>query len=232
MKTSQRALLTALGVVVVIMLASVIWVRLHISPAIALSGQRVTLTPALTDFDSLEISGSWQLTLQQGDAWRVELDVPTELKDRLDVRVDGDRLRLGLDEGAWFGGFDEHELTAKITMPQLRALHISGAGDVDFSGFTGERLEIVLSGAGQLEGHASRFDALELAMSGAGEADFRDVTATDALVSLSGAGKLTLTMAGGKLTGHMSGAGDLTYYGTVSEESVTTSGAADVHHAD
>jgi len=229
MRQSQRTLLTALGVVVFIMAATVIWVRFHLSPAVELSGQRVTLTPALTDFDELSVSGTWKLDVQQGESWRVELDIPLELQDRLDARVESGRLDLGF-EGDLFG--HSGEMTAKITMPQLRALEISGAGDVELTGFMGERLDLTLSGAAELDGHSSRYDTLALSMSGAGDIDFREVTVTNADVSVSGAGDLRLTMAGGRLTGHMSGAGDLRYYGTVSEQNVTTSGMADVRHVD
>jgi hypothetical protein len=232
MRQSQRTLLTALGVVIVIMAATVIWVRFHLSPAVELSGQRVTLTPALTDFEELSVRGTWQLDVQQGESWRVELDIPLELQDRIEARVEGGRLSFGLEGDLFGGGFGGNEMTAKITMPRLRALQISGAGDVDLTGFMGERLELTLSGAAELDGHSSRYETLSLSMSGAGDIDFRDVTVTNADVSVSGAGDLSLTMAGGTLTGHMSGAGDLRYYGTVSQENVTTSGMADVRHVD
>jgi hypothetical protein len=65
-------------------------------------------------------------------------------------------------------------------------------------------------------------------MSGAGNIDFDDVLVTNADVQVSGAGNLRLNMAGGRLTGHMSGAGNLDYRGTVSEQSVSTSGVVNV----
>ena len=74
--------------------------------------------------------------------------------------------------------------------------------------------------AGEIAGAASRFDALMLDMSGAGNVDLGDVPVTDAEVDISGAGKVALRMAGGRLTGDISGAENLEYYGTVSEESV------------
>jgi hypothetical protein len=49
---------------------------------------------------------------------------------------------------------------------------------------------------------------------------------------VSGAADVALRMAGGRLTGHLSGAANLRYSGTVTEESVSTSGAANIRHAD
>jgi hypothetical protein len=78
----------------------------------------------------------------------------------------------------------------------------------------------------------SRFDELSLDMSGAASVELGEVAVRDAEVDTSGAGSVTLLMAGGRLTGDMSGAASLEYYGTVSEESVDTSGMVNVRRRD
>ena len=69
-------------------------------------------------------------------------------------------------------------------------------------------------------------------MSGAGNADLDEISVTNADVSVSGAANVRLRMAGGRLTGEMSGAGNLAYRGTVSEQSVDTSGFVNVRRID
>ena len=69
-------------------------------------------------------------------------------------------------------------------------------------------------------------------MSGAGSVDLDDVATTDAEVTASGATNVRLRMAGGRLTGHMSGAGNLVYFGTVSEQSVSSSGMVNIRRAE
>jgi hypothetical protein len=168
------------------------------------------------------------VTVQRGDAWRVEVAAPTELFEMLRVRVEGGVLDLDLD-GWWFGDFDEDErLEATITMPALESLDLSGTSRVSFSGFDGSELTLDLSGAGALTGTASRFDTLTVDQSGAGSVDLADVPVTNANVDMSGAGSLTLRMAGGRLIGDMSGAASLDYFGTVSEETIDKSGAVNV----
>ena len=73
---------------------------------------------------------------------------------------------------------------------------------------------------------------IDVTTSGAGDVDLEEVTVTNAEVSVSGAGSIALRMAGGRLTGELSGAADVRYSGTVSEESISRSGAADVRHTD
>ena len=94
----------------------------------------------------------------------------------------------------------------------------------DISGFESGALSLDVSGTGDVRGSASRFDALTLDVSGAVNVDLGDVPVANAEVDISGAGNVTLRMAGGRLTGELSGAANLNYYGTVSEASVETSG--------
>jgi hypothetical protein len=233
MSNSQRALLGGIGFVALIMMVGAVWSRLTVTTGPQISGERSTLTPALADFAGIEASGRWDLTVARGDAWRVELDVPVELVDRIEARVEDGRLVLGFE--GWLGSCgdsDRCRMNASITLPALREINLSGATTVDFSGFDGERLAIETSGASEIDGSASRYDELAVTTSGAGDVDLEEVTVTNAEVSVSGAGSIALRMAGGRLTGELSGAADLRYSGTVSEESVSRSGAANVRHTD
>jgi hypothetical protein len=230
MRNSQRAVAAALGLLVGIMVALAVWVRLVAEPLPELSGERVSRSYELTGFDAVEIGGmSWQAAIARGDAWSVTVEVPVELVDEVEARVEGDRLSLDYDGGWWGGGFpDGVALEATITMPALETLEVSGTSNVSFSGFDGASLTLELSGAGELDGAASRFDALTLDMSGMMNVDLDDVPVTDAEVDVSGFGNVTLRMAGGRLTGDISGFGNLEYFGTVSEESLDESGFVNV----
>lgn len=233
MSNSQRALLGGIGFVAFLMIVGAVWSRLTVTTEPAISGERSTLTPALTDFAGIEASGRWDLTVARGDAWRVELDVPVELAERIEAGVEDGRLVLGFE--GWLGGCgdsDRCRMNASITLPELREVRLSGATTVDFSGFDGEQLTVETSGAAEVDGSSSRYDELDVTTSGAGDIDLDDVTVTNAEVSVSGAGSIALRMAGGTLTGNLSGAASLRYSGTVSEENVSTSGAASVRHVD
>jgi hypothetical protein len=233
MRNSQRAVAAALGVIVVAMLGVAIWVRLNAEAAPQLSGERASRTYDLTGFDGVAASGQWDLTIERGEAWRVAVEVPTEVVEDLRVEVDGDELSLGFERVWWFGDDNGRNLLrATVTLPALESVVLSGASQLSFSGFAGERLAVTSSGASRIEGLASRFDALELTMSGAGSADLDDVSATNAEVAVSGAANVRLRMSGGRLTGRMSGAGNLVYLGTVSEQSVVASGMVNIRRAD
>ena len=230
MRASQRAVATVLGLAVALMLAAALWFRLTAEPAPELSGERTSRTFDYPGFDGVAVSsGQWQVDIERGDAWRVTVEMPTELVDDVAVELEGGALSLGASRGQWFGDVDDgNGLKATITMPALRELDLAGASRVTFSGFDGTALSIELSGAGQVRGAASRFDELTLDLSGVGNAALGDVSVTNADVDISGAGNVELRMAGGRLTGDVSGAANLVYSGSVSEQSVQSSGFVNV----
>jgi hypothetical protein len=240
MKRSVTAVLTGIGVVVAVMLTLALWVRVAAPRPedypTSLSGERATRSYDFTGFTGVDMSGQWQVTLVRGDAWAVEVSYPTELERFMTVRREGDALVLGHEfrTGPWsdFGSNERLAVSARVVMPALKDLDLSGASKVDLSGFDGAELEIDASGASSIEGKDSRYDTLELSMSGAGSTDLSGVTITDARVDISGANAITLRMAGGSLSGSLSGASRLRYFGTVARLDVDTSGIAGVEHRD
>jgi hypothetical protein len=215
------------------MLAVAIWIRLVAEPAPELSGERATRNYDVTGFDRIHVSGQWSVTLERGDAWRVGVEAPVEILDDVEVERDGDELSVSY-EGGWCAGCfrDDTALKATITMPEIESLDLSGATTVSFSGFEGRSLSVDVSGGVALRGAASRFDALVLDVSGAGNVDLSAVPVTDANLDLSGAANVKLQMAGGRLTGDISGTGNLEYSGTVSEERIERSGFVNVRRRD
>jgi hypothetical protein len=207
-----------------------VWARLAAVPVPELSGERVSRSYDLTGFDGVETNGQWQVTIERGDAWSVALEAPVELVANLEVEIEGgDELSLGYASGWCAACFrDENVIEATITMPVLESLEISGASKLSFSGFEGSALSVDVSGAVDLRGADSRFETLTLDLSGAGAVDLSEVPTTNAEVDVSGAGNVKLRMAGGRLTGDMSGAANLEYSGTVSEESVEESGFVNI----
>lgn len=229
MRNSQWAVFGVIGGIAALIFAIGLWMRLSGAHAPGFSGERTANSYDYADFDEVDIEGQWQVTIERGDAWSVGVEAPAELADDLRVRVDDGVLRLDYERRWRFAEFDdEGTLQATITMPALESLDLSGASVVRFSGFEGESLSLDVSGAADIQGTASRFDELDLDASGALSVELGDVTVTDADVDVSGAGSITLRMAGGRLTGDLSGTASLEYYGTVSEERLDRSGFVNV----
>jgi putative autotransporter adhesin-like protein len=236
MKRSTTALLIGLGCIVAALLLLALWVRFTSTGEALppLSGQRATRSFGLTGFTKVTASGQWQVTLVRGDEWSVEVSYPAELESGVDVRMEGGALALHYAlKRSWWSDFDSKDalgMTARIVMPALEAVDMRGASSLDLAGFTGGRLAIDASGAISIDGRDSRYDALALKISGAGRTDLGGVTVTAARIDVSGVQTVALRMAGGALSGRVSGVSRIDYLGTVSSQDVRASGVSRIEH--
>ena len=232
MKRSQVALLSVGAILAGIVIATVVSARIALSHGYSALGETdaVAGVSELRGFNEVEVDGTWQVNLSQGDDWRMDLSYPDGFEDRVRVHVVGDRLRLGIQSESWL---DEPDIrpTADTVMPDLEEVEIRGSAKLDVAGFKGRHLDIDVAGAVQVMGRDGRFDELELSVSGASHIDLRGVAVTDADIDLAGASKVTLTMSGGALSGFIAGAGSVEYYGWVTSETVQIAGFARVEHA-
>lgn len=243
MKKSQLVIISAVGILTLIILVMAVIGRVALSQSdsgttrmaassAVVVGDQITKTFDVADFKSVDIEGRWQVKLTQGDEWQVEVSHSEGLEDDVNVYVRGDRLVLSRrSSGGWWRR-TETRLKAEIVMPELTELELAGANQLDLSGFAGDRLELEVAGANQVEGREGRYDNLDLSVAGASEIDLGGIVVTDAKVDLAGASNVTLSMNGGVLAGTMAGAGTIGYYGTVVEERVRIAGVGRVRSLD
>lgn len=211
------------------------------------SADRRTETRDVTGFDSIEFAGFGELEIVQGPEYALEISGPGDVLDRTLTEVRGDRLRIGHERfwPMWWFGAQSRTIEVRVTVPDLRRLDVSGAGDVILEGLSGDSLELRLSGAGQIAGEDLEYRELEAVMSGAGsisatgevetqsvrmsgvgEFDGRDLRSREASVELSGAGNATVWVTD-SLDVRVSGAGSVDHYGNPQVDS-QTSGAGSI----
>jgi phage shock protein PspC (stress-responsive transcriptional regulator) len=128
----------------------------------------------LKNFDAIDLRGLAEVRIQQSDNFAVNLEGPDELRDRYDISVVGQTLIIDYDDNRRFfwkgisGG--DKRVKILISMPALRDLEMSGAGDVFVSGFKEDELDIELTGAVSLTGELNAQN-LVLEITGASSAD-------------------------------------------------------------
>lgn len=184
------------------------------------------LYPYFKNFNRVQISGSWNVTIKQGPSYSVKITAPQDAIDKLLVENNGDLLTIGLKShwDSW------HEtLKAEITMPNLTELKSSGSSDVTFSGFTSKSLKIDTSGSGDIQGNNNNIENLSLETSGSCDVNLTKSTTTNADIHTSGSSNVKLTMTG-NLTGEISGSGSIIYYGKANLQSISISGSGKVLH--
>jgi len=170
------------------------------------SGTTATKSYDLSGFTGLRLDNSCDATVTRGDAFAVDVSVDDNLVQHLVVEVKGDTLHIGLDPGYVY--VNAH-LSARVTMPELETLELSGAALADVSGFSSEA-------------------PLEFRLSGASKLSLSGVRCGDVSFDISGASSLTGRLESQAFGGEVSGAGDVGLEGSGTTLKVEGSGASDV----
>jgi hypothetical protein len=209
------------------------------------SGNVISLEQDVSDFDRLEVSGAFEVTITQGDVTSVVIRIDDNLQPYLRVEQVGQKVSIGLDTEIGFN-FGNPTLEADITMPSLSSLHLSGATQATLVDFVVDgNVTLDASGASKIEGMlqaaavdltlsgassstlSGGADALRVDASGASSADLSGFPAADVVVVVSGASSATVN-ASSTLEADASGASHVTYLGSPTLRNVSTAGASSV----
>jgi len=188
------------------------------------SGDFVTRSFELSGFEAVALGHAFDAEIVQGAEFGVTVTIDDNLLDRLVVERRGDELTVGLESGI---SVRNARMEARVVLPALRRLEVSGASRAEFVGFdvmeafdidasgatrvtgqlSAEDLDVKLSGASRVElgGSASR---ATLEASGASSFEIADLTVREASVDLSGASRMTVRVLVA-VSGDVSGASSL-----------------------
>ena len=230
MKKSSIAVLSALSLIVLVMIVMLIFTRVLIgSNRSSRSSGSVMVSESLDmeSFTGITVEGYWKVRIKHGEDFRTEIEYPENLKDFVRVNVRGHNLVLGYTDNDCN---DCDDLTATITMPVLRELHIEGAADVELSGFDEDRMDVIIDGAGRVQAWDSSAQELRVHLNGLASVNLEGLSAVNARVDLEGAGEVRVRMDGGFLDGSIDGLGSIKYSGEVREQRIDVSGLGSVKH--
>lgn len=216
---------------------------IYFPQTIAGSGKVQTVQEDLAGFSKIDAGGAFRVDVTRSDTYSVVINVDEKVVPYLDVRVEGDTLRIHLKSNLVVAA---GPMEAKVSMPSLSGLDLSGATQTNITGFkSGDNLDTNVSGASQLAGDieagntrfqisgASRVtlqgkgQALNLEASGASQANLGAFRVGDADVQVSGASKATVN-ASGKLNVDASGGSQVRYTGSPTLGAVKSSGSSSV----
>ncbi|MGQ9683482.1 MAG: head GIN domain-containing protein [Anaerolineae bacterium] len=205
------------------------------------SGRLITRDLALSGFTRIEATSAFEIEVVQGNEYAVSLTADDNIIDNVDATVIADTLRLGLKPSV---GFRNLTLRARVTMPVLRGVGVSGASQADVRGFeTDGNFDLDLSGASSIAADIRAGDTrveasgasrvtlsgsgrdLDLRGSGASSLDLTDYTVRNVNAELSGASRATVS-ASGTLDANLSGASRLRYRGSPTLGRIETTGGS------
>ncbi len=199
------------------------------------SGNVISQTRTVTDFNTIEINYPVELSVQQGASTSLTVEADDNLLPQLATRVSGSTLYIEDSQSDWTKRVNPTRpvkiaLTLKtlqrVDFPSAGTLRvgnfqtdrleisISGAGTVNLSDLTAQSLSVNLSGAGTITAGGSA-DTLSLDISGVGSFHGDDLASQTANVNISGAGSATVWVKN-SLSASISGTGSVRYYGSPS----------------
>ena len=216
----KKAIIATLGVVLLI---SVLIAGCQ-GGAVKGSGNVKTENFNFSDFGRVDISSAFEVEIAQSSSYSVAVTVDDNLFKYVDVSKEGETLKIGLKTVTMLG---PATLQAKITMPKLRGLDLSGATRGIVSGFSSaENLDIEVSGASSLGLVDISAGNVKFDISGASKVT-GDIIAGDTDFDVGGASTVQLEGSAGDVVVEADGASRMKLAGfTVNNVDVNLSGAS------
>jgi putative autotransporter adhesin-like protein len=134
------------------------------------AGPVVSRAYQVGNFTALEATGPFNVTVRTGANPGVQATGNQKLIDKLVVEVDGDKLVIRPEEHhGWFHWGGPHgKADIAVTVPQLRAATLAGAGGIDIDKVSGGSFEGQIAGSGDLTMRSIDVGALKVGIAGSG----------------------------------------------------------------
>ena len=211
---------------------------------LAPSGPLVTKDYDLSNFTAVAAGSAFEVEITRSDSYGVSVTVNESVVESLEVNVSGNTLHISLKPNVGLTG--AATMKAKVTMPELTGLDLSGGSRTTLAGFnTDKTLKSEVSGASTLRGDltcgAASFNVsgaskvnlrgsaqdLKVEASGASTVDLSNFASQNTVVNASGASKVVVAPSG-SLDVEASGASTVHYTGEPARLKANTSGASTV----
>ncbi len=175
-------------------------------------------------FQVIHFDGAAQLDILVGPAPSLSITGSQKSRTAFTARVEGDKLILDSHNTLWQPTVGK--VSVRVTVPQLHALKVSGAGAITVNGISGDALDVLFEGAASLEA-SGKVGALSVQMNGAGKMDLSRLAAQSATVTANGAGSIDVNSTA-SLDAAVNGVGSINYYGTPAKVSTAINGVGSI----
>ena len=159
------------------------------------------------NFDNVEVNSAFEVELVQGSNYSITVTAQEKLFDQLSVTKSGGILQINLQWGwgTWVSSWGYQRPKARITMPDLYVLKLSGASKGSAKGFQSSHdTNVFLSGASSLDVDFEAYNT-QIEVSGASRLTGK-VKANDVRLQIDGASSAQLAGSANKVNLEESGA--------------------------
>lgn len=151
------------------------------------SGNVVTVTRDMGDFNGVHLEGAARMTITQSDTPLVQLEAEDNVLPEITTVVEGGVLRISTGKGMMSVSPSE-PINITLALPEIRHLECSGDASVNVSAVKADRLDIAGNGSWEFKVGSLEVDALTVNLKGGGTCELLGKAATQN-VEISGRGK-------------------------------------------
>jgi hypothetical protein len=178
------------------------------------SGHVVTETRQVSGFTRIDLAGSGEVTIEQGDAESLTIEADDNVLARLTREVSNSTLKLDKKPGITIN--TRNPIRYRVTVRDLTGVSVSGAGSVKAHEMTLQMLAVDISGSGTVDVSGSAVEQ-DIEVSGSGRYEAADLQSEKVTAEISGSGQVAVTVSR-ELKVDISGSGTVTYSGDPSVE--------------
>ena len=187
------------------------------------SGNVASESRDVSGFDEVELRGVGNLSIRQTGSESLTVEAEEDVLPKIRTEVVGDRLIIGPEPNTAIQTTEP--INYELTVEDLNALEVSGAGNIDAEGIGTDELAVTISGSGAVKA-SGEADSQEVDISGSGDYRAGDLRSEETKIDVGGSGS-AIVNASDALDAKVSGAGSVEYIGDPTVEQ-DLSGAGEV----
>lgn len=185
-------------------------------------------TYQLKDFNSLDISSIYEVTVEKSNTWKVEVEASADMEQYLDVRTRGTVLVLDVNNHRTLAAKKGSYIKAHICMPEIISIEMSGVSKLttDDKFVTKGKFLIEMSGVSVISKLNVDAGKVNIEQSGVSKVNDLKLKTKDLYLEISGTGQMNASGWADNAVLDISGAAKLEYDVKSEMMSVELSGAA------
>lgn len=187
----------------------------------------------LTGFERIEQSGSIDVVYAQADTFSVKVEAPEKLLDKVETRVDGNKLVVNMKWEKSFvkiGIVNTKDIKIYVTSPDFLGIDLKGSGNfVCTSPLDTDNLDIDLKGSGNIQFGNIICDRARVSLIGSGDVSVSKMKALSTVIDLIGSGDIVMNFNhSGTVESRLKGSGDIVLTGSAKAIHKLVRGSGDI----
>jgi hypothetical protein len=189
------------------------------------SGKVASETRNVSSFSRVALQSSGDVAVSFGDSEAVVVSADDNLLPLIQTKVQFGQLIISTPFNTSINPVNPIRIS--VTMKSLEGISLPGSGSINVSGLQGDALKIDLPGSGMIsvQGVANRLD---ITLSGSGNIACDELKVKAATAAIRGSGNISVN-ASDSLDASISGSGDIQYSGNPSLVNRKVTGSGDIH---